>query len=342
MKARERRRASPRSDHAIVERFVHGVASTIEARTLLKGGERVLLAVSGGADSLALLHVVTRLSDRFSLRLHVAHFDHGQRPASSADAAFVAAAAEELGIGCTIGRLEAERPAKRSIEEHLRDERERFLHATAREREVARILTGHTQNDQAETVLLNLLFGAGRRGLGGMPPARWRIARPLIDRTREETEGFCAALGLEPRRDETNLDPTFRRNKVRREVMPVLASMNPNITEQLARIADVHRDEDYFLDGVAAQAAMASEDERGSSASLERLAAAEVPVRRRAIRLLARNENLGLTFAQCEQVMRLVDSGRDGARIDLGSGLSARRADGLLTIGRDPQDAASS
>jgi len=340
--ARERRRAQPASDRAILERFIHGVAATIDDRMLLKGGERVVLAVSGGADSLALLHAIARLSQRFSLTAHVAHFDHGQRADSASDGAFVREQAEALRLPCTIGALTEPRTAKRSIEEHLRTQRDAFLGATARATDSSRILTGHTRNDQAETVLLNLLFGAGRRGLGGMPPARWRIARPLIDRSRDETEAFCTALGLEPRRDETNLDPTFRRNKVRLEILPVLLAVNPNLIEQLAQLADVQREEDFYLDGLAGKAAMASEDARGSSAEIERLADAPLPVRRRAIRLLARNEGVGLTFSQCEQLVRLVAQGRDGAGIDLDGGLSARRVAGLLTVGRDPDGAPSS
>jgi tRNA(Ile)-lysidine synthase len=340
--ARERRRGTEPTARAVIERFTLDVAATIEARNLLKGGERVVLAVSGGADSLSMLHAIARIRERFALTLHVAHFDHRMRATSSEDSAFVEAQAGSLDVGCTVGVLEAEQPKGRSPEEHLRTERDRFLGRVAREVEAPRILTGHTRNDQAETVLLNLLFGAGRRGLGGMPPARWRLARPLIDRSRDETEAFCAALGLEPRRDETNLDPTFRRNRVRHEILPVLLAVNPNLVEQLAQLADVHRDEDFLLDALAGAAAMAAEDERGSSASLERLRAASLALRRRAIRLLARNEGVGLTFAQCEQLVRLVTEGRDATGIDLGGTLSARRADGLLTIGRDPDGAASS
>lgn len=301
-----------------------------------------MLAVSGGADSLAMLHAIARLAERFSLELHVAHFDHRQRPASSEDAAFVQEQAAQLGIDCTVGILETERPKERSIEEHLRTERERFLGSVARTTGAARILTGHTRNDQAETVLLNLLFGAGKRGLGGMPPARWRIGRPLIDRTREETEACCDALRLEPRRDETNLDPSFRRNAVRHELLPLLLERNPNLVEQLTQLADVQREEDYWLDQQAGAIAMAATDEAGSFAELARIAGAPLALRRRAIRLLARTAGIGLSFAQCEQVVRLVDEGRDGASLDLGGGLSARRHDGLLTIGRDPDGAASS
>lgn len=342
MTARARRRAEPASSRAVLERFVHGVAATIERRTLLKGGEQVVLAVSGGVDSLSLLHAMARLAERFTLRMHVAHFDHRMRDASEEDAAFVEQQARDLGLPCTVGVRSTEKPGDRSPEEYLRLERDRFLGGVAREIGAARILTGHTRNDQAETVLLNLLFGAGRRGLGGMPPARWRIARPLIDRSRDETEALCAALGLEPRRDETNLDPTYRRNKVRHEILPVLLAVNPNLVEQLAQLADVQREEDFYLDGLAGQAAMGEGADHGVFASIERLQAAPLALRRRAVRLIARTTHLGLSFAQCEQLLRLLEDGREGARIDLEGGLSAWRADGLLTIGRDPDGAASS
>jgi tRNA(Ile)-lysidine synthase len=242
----------------------------------------------------------------------------------------------------SLGKLQQERSSGQSPEDFFRTQRERFLHSVATDIGASRILTGHTRNDQAETVLLNLLFGAGKRGLGGMPPARWRVARPLIDRSREETEAFCTALGITPCQDETNTDPAYRRNEVRLDLMPRLKDMEPRIVEHLAQLADVQRGEDYFLDAAAAQAVPITESDEGTSAMVSDLAAAAEPLRRRAIRLLARNENLGLSFSQCEQIARLVLDGEDGSGLDLGGGLSARRQAGLLTVGRDRQDAASS
>lgn len=334
MKPRLRRKEKP-SQEAVVQRFSIDVAHTIVERKLLHGGERCVVAVSGGPDSLALLHVMHRLRSRFMLTLHVAHLDHGMREDSAEDASFVEAQAVQLGMTFNGGLLKDPKPAGRSPEEHLAVERSNFLHGIANELGAARILTGHTLDDQAETVLGNLITGAGRRGLGGMPPARWRVARPLIDRTRAEIEGFCAALNLEPRIDSTNTDAAFRRNRIRHELLPSLAKVNPRVNEQLAQLSEVSRAEDYLLDGLASKAVHIVETEHGTSLKVEDLLAAPLALQRRAIRLLARNEHVGITFAQSEALLRLAHEGREGSSIDLDGALSGWRKGGLLTVGRD-------
>lgn len=334
MRARERRSRLSPSDEAIVRRFVVDVSQTIVDREMLHGGETCVLAVSGGPDSMALLHVIHRLRARFMLTLHVAHFDHAARTDSGDDAVYVREAAAELDIPVTIGRLEKDRPKDTSPEEHFRIERERFLHTVATEQGAARILTGHTLDDQAETVLLNLVSGAGRRGLGGMPPARWRVARPLIDRTRADNEAFCAALGIEPRIDPTNSDTTLRRNLFRLEILPTLASVNPRIREQLAQLSDVSRAEDYLLDGFASKAVRIEELPQGTALRAADLREQPLAIQRRAVRLLARNEHLGLTFAQCEALIGLAATGEGGSSIDLDGPLSGWLEGGLLIVGR--------
>lgn len=334
---RNRRRATPEHADRVVRRFCVEVGQTIERRRILRGGETAVLAVSGGADSLALLETMHRLRERFDLTMHVAHMDHGVRPDGTADAEFVRDRAEALGLDFHLGAANPTPPKGSSLEEHLREERGAWLVAVAGEVSASRVLTGHTLDDQAETVLMNLLTGAGRRGLGGMPPVRWRTGRPLIDRRRAETEAFCAALDLDPRTDETNQDPAFLRNRLRLQVIPLLREVNPRLDENLAHLSDVSRDEDYFLDAAAAAAVPPIPSEDGSAVDISMLEAAPVALQRRAVRILARNEGLGLSGAQVEQILAIAHGERAEVSIDLDGPLSAWRRGGLLTLGRAPR-----
>ena len=150
-----------------VRDLVATVRRTIQERGLFKGGERALLAVSGGPDSLAMLHVFARLAPQYDLDLHVAHFDHRLREGSGADAAFVARQAAALGLPATVRAAEETAPVPgRSPEETARDRRQSFLQEVAEGIGAVRIATAHTMDDQTETILMRMLFGTGPRGLG--------------------------------------------------------------------------------------------------------------------------------------------------------------------------------
>lgn len=318
--------------------FVAGVAATIEAREMLKGGERTLLAVSGGADSLALLHVFVRLRAALRLELEIAHFDHRLRDGSAADAAFVEEQARTLGIPFHLGVAEdTETPKGTSPEEAARDRRRSFLNQVARDQTIDRIATGHTLDDQAETVLMHVLLGAGRRGVSGMAPVRWKVIRPLIDRRRAETEAFCAALDLEPRQDPTNNDRSVLRNSIRHEALPMLtARYNARLAEALVRMADLARDEDYLLDQLAAASAQPDARADGGAVELASLRAMPLATQRRMIRLLARVAGPGISAAHIERVRALADAGIDGKRLDLPGSIQARIDGDALVIGDAP------
>lgn len=315
--------------------FVDGVAASIERREMLKGGERVLLAVSGGADSLSLLHASEMLRSRLDLEISVGHFDHRLRDDSADDARFVEAQATSLGLPFYLGVADAtETPKGSSPEEAARDRRRAFLAKVARKEGLDRIATGHTLDDQAETVLMHVLLGAGRRGISGIPPVRWKLIRPLIDRRRAETEAFCAALGLTPRMDPTNEDMTVLRNSIRHEALPMLSSRyNARLIEALARMADISRDEDYLLDSLAALAANPQKREDGGAVALTTLRSMPIATQRRMIRLLARVAGPGISAAHIERVRALADAAIDGKRLDLPGSIQARIEGGDLVIG---------
>ncbi len=180
------------------------------------------------------------------------HLDHGLRGAAgAADALFVAAMAEELGLPFAAERADVAaqaRAERRSMEDAARRARYAFLRRVAQESGAARICTGHTRDDQAETVILHFLRGSGLAGLAGMAPLEGDLARPLLDVARAETEAYCAARGWVPRQDATNADVRFARNRVRRELLPLLETYNPNVRATLARNAALIAADDAYLE----------------------------------------------------------------------------------------------
>ncbi len=215
-----------------------GVLSTVRsyarAHNILRPGPLVL-AVSGGTDSTALSLILAELREEFGLVLHVAHFDHRARPrAAAADTAFVAELANHIGATLRVGRADA---APKN-EDEARNARYEFLRRVARDLGATAVATGHTRDDQAETVLLHLSRGTGLAGLAGMRPERDGIVRPLLAIGRADTTAVCAAAGITPREDATNRSLRFARNRIRHRVLPELAKLNPEIAKAIARLAD--------------------------------------------------------------------------------------------------------
>ncbi|MGH2493052.1 MAG: tRNA lysidine(34) synthetase TilS [Candidatus Limnocylindria bacterium] len=194
-----------------------------------------MLAVSGGTDSTALCLILSELREEYGIVLHVAHFDHRARPrAAAADAAFVGELANHIGATLRVGRADA---APKN-EDDARKARYEFLRRVAGDLGATAIATGHTRDDQAETVLLHLTRGSGLAGLAGMRPERDGIVRPLLALARADTVALCTAAGITPREDPTNRSLRFARNRIRHRVLPELAKLNPEITGAIARLAD--------------------------------------------------------------------------------------------------------
>jgi tRNA(Ile)-lysidine synthase len=227
------------------------VERTIRRHAMLAGGETVLVAVSGGADSVALLHFLVELAPAWRLQLHVLHVDHQLRPDSPADADFVRAFGARLGVPVDVVTVMVD--PQGSVEAGAREARYAALEAAAARLGAHRIAVGHTADDQAETVLMRLLEGAGVRGLAGIPPVRGRIIRPLIDMHRAALEAALDAAGVSWVEDPTNHDPKFLRNRIRHELLPLLAdSYNPGIAAALTRVSALARDTVTALDRAAA------------------------------------------------------------------------------------------
>lgn len=260
-----------------MDRLPGQIAAFCEEHTLLRPRTTVIVAVSGGPDSLCLLHVLRQLAPRWELSLHVAHLDHQLRPDSASDARFVADIAHAWGLPVTLAQADIaaiSRQERTGIEATARAVRLRFVVETAQRVGAAAIALGHTADDQAETVLMRLMRGAGPSGLAAMRPQRpvdtmtkaqpsIMLVRPLLATTRHEVEAYCAAHQLAPRHDSSNESPIYVRNSVRGYILPLLKTYNPRIVATLGRTARVCAEEDDLLDQLVADAwrTMVTEDQ---------------------------------------------------------------------------------
>ncbi len=233
------------------------VLAFIQEHHLVAEGDLLLVGVSGGADSLCLAHILVSIRESLLIRLHVAHLDHSLRPESRPDSLFVEGMARGWGLPCTVAREDVEgfRARNRlSLEEAARRVRYSFFARLSSELGASGVAVGHTADDQAETVLLHWIRGAGLAGLRGMRPAtplslpggegRVTVVRPLLAVRRVETEGYCLMAGMEPRTDASNQSLRHVRNRIRHGLLPALESYNPKVRESLLKMARV-LDRDY-------------------------------------------------------------------------------------------------
>jgi tRNA(Ile)-lysidine synthase len=288
----------------------------IRDRGLMRAGDRVCVAVSGGADSVALLRVLLELRSELGIVLAVAHFNHQLRgDESEADEAFVADLARQCGLEFFAGRADVREHAvnsKQSVEAAGRELRYQWLRRLAGEQRFDSVAIAHTLDDQAETVLLRFLRGAGTRGLAGIYPELFtdaqrkiRIVRPLLCVTRDEVEGYLTSLGQSWREDESNRDHRFARNRVRHELLPLLArDYNPNIRQVLRDTAELSRAEEEYW-----QTLVEHELEARTSGAVDRLSLANftalpLALQRRLLRGFAETEGLALDFEHVELLLR--------------------------------------
>ena len=226
------------------------VAGFIARHGMFRAGDRTGVAVSGGADSVFLLHALRELAPRWNLQLSVVHIEHGIRGDTSlADAIFVRKLAEEFGLQFHLHRADV--PAlDDNLEQAARRVRTAFYRQLIESGNLDRIATGHTRSDQAETVFYRVLRGSGLAGLAGiLPTSEPGIVRPLLELTRSEIQHWLAEQSLTWREDETNQDRSYARNRLRHDVIPLLTeSFNPRLEEALANLATLARDEESFWD----------------------------------------------------------------------------------------------
>ena len=241
--------ATARARHPVF----HAMVRTIRDRQLFEPGQHLLVAVSGGPDSVALLSLLTALAPAWRLTLTVVHFNYGLRGTEAdGDEAFVAALCRERGIALVVQRpVLTKRRGAASLQARARVARYRAMAELADDIRADRIVTGHTANDQAETVLLWLLRGAGLTGLSGMRFIRnQRIVRPLLMITRHDVLDYLRREGLRYREDSSNATSLYRRNRIRRELLPVMEQIAPSIVRRLERQSHLLRADDEYLEDI--------------------------------------------------------------------------------------------
>ncbi len=323
----------------------------------------VVVGVSGGPDSLCLLHVLLRLRQEYHLRLHVAHLHHGARGADAdADADFVAALATEWGLPITVERQDVPALARAhglAFEETARRVRYTFLARVAGEVGAHKIAVGHNADDQAETVLMHFLRGAGPAGLRGMlpltplsdyrliaalvpgpsSPAPVVLIRPLLEVPRAAIEAYCADQGLTPRFDRSNLDTTYFRNRLRHELLPLLATYNPNVRARLCHTAAVVAADYELLTQLRERAwAEVVREERKAAIVFDRATWRALPValQRATLRQAAyylRRSLRDVDFVHVENVRQVGLRKETGAQATLPMGLALTVGYDTLTVG---------
>ena len=301
-----------------------------DEHAMFSPGGTVVVAVSGGPDSIALLHILHVLRDTWPLLLVAAHLDHGFRGAeSAADAEYVREICGWLAIPCRTAFESVPELKKRlhlSSQEAARHARHAFLRAVAAETGAARIAIGHTRDDRAETILLNIFRGAGLDGLAGFPPVRAPLVRPLYDVTRAETQLYCAANALSPRTDASNATLDYARNRLRNELLPYAARyFNPKVAEALLRLADLASADAEALESLAAEALDAAAlppAGAGPRLCASALASQLPALQRRALRLAiaqARGSLHGIEHGAIDSVLRAVER-QESFALDLPGG----------------------
>jgi tRNA(Ile)-lysidine synthase len=289
-------------------------------------GDGLALAVSGGADSLALLHALRVLAAPRGWRLEVVTVDHGMRPGSAADADFVADHAKALGLPAhrlTLAPAELAAHRDAGPEGAARAARYRALAEMAAAAGCRFVVTGHTMDDQAETVLLQLLRGAGPEGLGGMAVRDGRLLRPLLGVRRSETRACCRALDLAWREDPSNADQRLLRNAVRLRVLPLLEELRPGAARTLARTAELARSERDWLDPMVAATLASVAAARPGEVALRAAGLAELPaaLARRVVRAACRRAGCATPAAETvERILDLAGAGGGGRSGGAGAG----------------------
>jgi tRNA(Ile)-lysidine synthase len=323
-------------------RLVAAVQRSLVAMSVPRASDGVVVALSGGPDSIALTDALSGLSRKMGFRVIAAHLDHQIRPESAEDARFCSELCARLGVPLRHGTADVAARARRDrsgLEDAAREERYAFLRETMRREGCVAIAVAHTRDDQAETVLLRLLRGAGSLGLGAMRAQSGDVIRPLLEVSRAEVLVYLAERGLAWREDASNADPHFLRNRVRHELLPLLETrFNPNVRATLARSAALLADEAALLATHAERLLDEVARYDGDALSLDRavLAAAPRAVARLALRkALERVGGLrNVNTVQVERVLELAAAEHSsGRRLPLPGGREAVVAFSEMRVG---------
>lgn len=307
---------------------------TIEEYDMIQDGDGVVVGVSGGPDSIALLHLLYRFKERYNIRIVGAHLNHRFRPGDAEkDAGYVEDFCQERGIPCVIETIDIPKMAALeglSPEQAGRKARYDLFNRVMREHGLNKIAVAHNRDDQVETVLMRLIRGSGVSGLGGIKPVRGCIIRPVLGAPRSIIEEYCNRQKLEPVTDKTNFLPIYFRNKIRLDLLPILRDKyNKNIDRAVLDMAAILREEDRFLEHIATEELRSLATGVGTNRlefSVKDIAGLHRALKRRVLRdgighLLGDTDNLELVHI--DQVCDLLEIGRTGTRLNLPRGVVA-------------------
>jgi tRNA(Ile)-lysidine synthase len=334
-----------------VARVLERVTKTVREHEMVRPGDLVLISCSGGPDSVCVLYSLWHLRRLFRIRLAVFHFDHELRPDSAKDASYVRKLAERLQLPFQLREAEGEPEKGRSVEAWASEARMAAANDVRRRIGASVTAEGHTLDDQAETVLLNLIRGSGLEGIAGIDPGghgHERPVQPLIDVERADVQAFCRALHLRPRSDPMNEDRRYLRAAIRHGVLPILErETGRGVARSIARTADLLRGDRDELDAAAVTASRDAVDgDRGHDVRFraETLAALSPSIASRVVRLAVYRALAGDWAAPWsrEAIEAVIDlaNGRPGRRRDLPEGLKAIREKEYVRVSR-PSPASS-
>jgi len=326
------------------------VINSIREQDLISAGDKLVVAVSGGADSVCLLHILAQHRSDLDVVLHAAHLNHQLRGAESdADAGYVSSLTRKLGIPAIIERQDVAAYHDRkggSLEEAAREVRYGFLARVAKSIGASKVLTGHTCDDHIETVLLHLLRGAGTAGLCGLQlrsalpcsknSSPLEVVRPLLEITRQETVDYCRRHRLAPRSDSSNESLSFFRNRVRLELLPVLRSYNPGIDRVLIRLADIAGDDISFIEEQASLLwpDLAEKDGDALYLDINKMVALPRAIQRQAFRKAVKQLRGNLKDVEADHIEVMIESLSKpaGKRFHLPDGLTLSTEYGRLVL----------
>lgn len=326
--------------------FLNKIKSTIKKHKMLEKNDRVLVGVSGGPDSVTLLHVLCELKKEYSLNILIAHLDHKFRGEESrADRKFCEDLAKKYNLEIVWEEIDVPKIAKEkgiSPEEAARLERYDFFKRLAKERGMDKIAVGHTRDDQAETVLMRIIRGAGMKGLGGIRPFKdmygFKIIRPLIEISRKEVEDFVSEKGLKFRKDSSNEKAIFTRNKIRLELIPFLEKdFNPNIKEVLANMAENLQAEDEFLGKYAKRKFRGASKIGQAEISIDIKKFKKLPeaIKKRILRTAIeelKGDLRRLTYQHWKEIEELINNRPVNSIVDLPAGISITKNKTSVTL----------
>lgn len=309
----------------------------IDRRRLLQPGDRVIVALSGGADSVALLHLLISLKEEYNLTISAAHLNHGIRGAEAdRDEDFVIRLCRDWGVHLHRDRVDVPAAAAESgesIELCGRRLRYEFLEELCHDLD-AKLATAHHSGDNTETVLWNLTRGSGLSGLCGIPAERGCIIRPLLGCSRAQIESYCAAHGLEYVTDSTNLSDAYTRNRLRHQVVPVLRELNPQLDESILRLNETAREADGYLNNISVEEL--NKARMGYGYSCEKLLRLPPIVLKYALKNLPELRHAPVDFCH---IALIIEAMQTGGAVELGGHCTVSCAQGILRVIRELPEA---